>query len=174
MPPFVFSVCPEKKAKPAAVPTHTQPLPDTGGAGGLTEVTFPEQGRLGIKFSDDLLVEDVVEGGLAGGRPELRPGMVLTHVAGREVESLEDAHYFFSAASWPLTLVFKGAVEAPPERPPARAESPPTRASERAPDEAAEQDTEATLSELEAQKREARPAQKKNLFSVSVCDSFRS
>ena len=91
-----------------------------GGHGNRVEVTFPEQGRLGIKFSGDLMVENLAEDGLAAGRPELRPGMVLTHVAGREVESLQDAHVLFVAASWPLTLLFKGAAGGGGQAPRAR------------------------------------------------------
>ena len=34
----------------------------------------------------------------------LRAGMVLQEVAGRVVDNMDDAHYFFSAAAFPLTL----------------------------------------------------------------------
>ena len=59
------------------------------------------------------MIDNIVEGGLAADKLVLRSGMRLIQVAGRPVETLEDAHYFFGAASWPLNLVFQGGSSSP-------------------------------------------------------------
>ena len=56
------------------------------------------------------MIDNIVEGGMAADFPEICVGMRLTKVAGQPVEKLEDAHYFFGAASWPLSLAFQASA----------------------------------------------------------------
>ena len=77
------------------------------------------------------MVDGIVDGGLGSTKPEIRVGMWLVKVAGRPVEKLDDAHYFFSSARWPLKLEFTTKPQG---------SKPPTGKSSAAPVERASQD----------------------------------
>ena len=86
------------------------------GASSLTapphgQVTFEQEGRLGINFSFPIIESIAVGavGGLAEAHPELIPGMLLASVAGHDVIGLSQAEAFdyASKAGRPLTLQFR-------------------------------------------------------------------